>query len=461
MKTGFAEREFTPAAGVVPGQIKKKYADGQTTPLMAHAAVFESNGSGAVIVQLDLLFVSTAFVTEMREKIHEITGYPVDQILVNCSHTHTGCAIDCDVWEFTGERENLVTVEEKLLEAVRAAYEGRAESKLGIASGIDKRFHFCRDFYTKYGRIVMNPGGEKYQGMLVKPYAAIDDSVNVMRIEDSEGKVKGILFNYANHLDTNPSKKKFDADFPGYVRRELQKEYGADVAVIFLNGCCANINHYDYLNQSHKTRHCRPGVLPPEEIGVGLAETIKNLDPAPIVNVSDIHIQGRSVKYPTTRRCASPEMKDWARALMQQYESGEKDSSSDVGLHDRLLAELYLSEDITPPPATIDFEITVLQIGPWAIVGLPGEIYSDIGLKIKGSSPFANTIVVEIANGYNGYVSPDLIQFSRCYEGRYSNVSYTGKGTEKVLVDGAVNLLSALFEADNMKEFGELKPSDH
>ena len=105
----------------------------------------------------------------------------------------------------------------------------------------------------------------------------------------------------------------------------------------------------------------------------------------------------------------------------------------------------------------MDFEISVLQLGPWTIVGLPGEIYSDIGLRIKTSSPFANTIVVEIANGYNGYVSPDIIQRSGCYEGRYSKVAYTGLGTEKVLVDGASNMLSALFYADNVKTFGALK----
>ena len=108
----------------------------------------------------------------------------------------------------------------------------------------------------------------------------------------------------------------------------------------------------------------------------------------------------------------------------------------------------------------MDFEISVLQIGPWTIVGLPGEIYSDIGLKIKANSPFANTIVTEIVNGYNGYVSPDIIQFSRCYEGRYSNVAYTGLGTDRVIIDGATHMLNALFDAENIKEFGELKPDN-
>ena len=144
MKAGFAEREYTPAEGVVPGQIAKLYAVGKNTPLMAHAAVFENDGSGAVLVQLDVLFVSTVFATKIRKKISEITGYPYEQVWLNCSHTHTGCAMDCPVWEFEGTPDDVVVIEEKIIEAVKAAYESRSESKLGIGTGFNKKFNFCQ-----------------------------------------------------------------------------------------------------------------------------------------------------------------------------------------------------------------------------------------------------------------------------------------------------------------------------
>lgn len=453
MIAGFAEREYTPEKGPVPGQIKIHYAEGKNTPLMAHVAVIESEGSGAAIVTLDIIFVSTPFATKIRNRISEITGYPYEQIMITCSHTHTGCAMDVDCWEFNGDPENLVNVEAAIIAAVEAAYANRAEIKLGIGTALDKRFNFCRDFYVEDGYIVMNPG-KKYEGKLLKPYAAVDNTVNVMRFDDMDGNAKCFAVNFANHLDTNPSKAKFDADFPGYMRRALQAEYGEDVVVLFLNGCCANINHYDYWAKTHKQNHCRPDVLPPEEIGKGLAETIKNIYPVIATSENDVNIQGRSRMHLTTRRRASEDQIAWARDLTERKAAGE-----DIDLHSMLLAELYLGDEKNPPANTMDIEISVLQIGPWAIVGLPGEIYSDIGLKIKANSPYANTIVVEIANGYNGYVSPDIIQRSGCYEGRYSKVAYTGIGTEKVLRDGCENMLNALFDADNIKYFGTLKPS--
>ena len=44
MLAGFAEIEFTPAEGAIPGQITPGYATDKLTPLMSHAAVIESRG---------------------------------------------------------------------------------------------------------------------------------------------------------------------------------------------------------------------------------------------------------------------------------------------------------------------------------------------------------------------------------------------------------------------------------
>ena len=456
MKAGFAEREYTPDEGVVPGQIEEGYAVGKRTPLMAHVAVIESGNTGTVLVSLDLLFASTEFITKLRHRICEITGISVEHILVACTHTHTGCAIDCDVWAFKGDAKNMEYIEKQTIDAVYAAWENRSEVKMGVASGFDARFNFCRDWYTVDGYIVMNPGHHK-RDKLVKPYAAVDHSVNVMRFDDLDGKPRCFVVNYANHLDTTHAPDmKFGADYAGYMRRALQAEYGEDVAVLFLNGCCANVNHYDFGNHFDRTAHCRHGVIPAEEIGNGLAETVKNLCPPPVTEAKDIRIEGRSRMYLTSRRKASRAQKEWAQKTVEAMNAGVE-----VRKREQLLADMYLHED-PAIPNTVDIEIQVLQIGPWTIVGLPGEIYSDIGLKIKANSPFANTVIVEIANGYTGYISPDIIQRAGNYEGIYSMVAYTGLGSADVLINGATDMLNAMFYADNQASFGGLrdKPLD-
>ena len=453
MKAGFAEREYTPAEGVVPGQIEVGYAVGKRTPLMAHVAILESDSIGSVIVSLDIIFVSTEFATKLRRRIHDITGIPVNHILIACTHTHTGCAIDCDVWAFKGESTHMDEIEKQTIDAVLAAMKDLGEVRMGVGTGYDARFNFCRDWYTTDGYIVMNPGF-KQREKLVKPYAEVDHSVNVMRLDDMNGKSKCFIVNYANHLDSTgaPDGMKFGADYAGYLRRSLQEEYGEDVTVLFLNGCCANVNHRDYGNHYCLTTHCRPGVIPAEEIGKGLAETVKSLCPPILTEAKDIRIEGAARMHMVSRRKADRTHKEWAEKTVAAMAAG-----AEIRTREKILADMYLNED-PALPNTVDIEILTLQIGPWTIVGLPGEIYSDIGLKIKANSPFANTIVVEIANGYHGYISPDLIQRAGNYEGIYSMVAYTGLGSADTLIHGATDMLYALYYSDNQASFGGLRP---
>jgi hypothetical protein len=55
-------------------------------------------------------------------------------------------------------------------------------------------------------------------------------------------------------------------------------------------------------------------------------------------------------------------------------------------------------------------EVHVIWIGNNAIVGLPGEFFSEYGQVIRQGSQAARTFVVELANGWHGYV-PTLSAF--------------------------------------------------
>ena len=69
-------------------------------------------------------------------------------------------------------------------------------------------------------------------------------------------------------------------------------------------------------------------------------------------------------------------------------------------------------------PKTMEAEIQVLSIDDLAIVALPGEIFVEIGLEIKNASPFKYTFVVELGNGWLGYI-PTAKAFSEGIETSY------------------------------------------
>lgn len=132
----------------------------------------------------------------------------------------------------------------------------------------------------------------------------------------------------------------------------------------------------------------------------------------------------------------------------------EKAKTEKISSRKLAFATEYAEPDDPNEPDTVELEIHTIQIGPWAIVGLPGEIYSEIGKRIKAVSPYPHTIIVELANATNGYISPDHIVTSETYEAKISKYNaFTGLGTADVLVNGSLKMLGEMIEKDNEKNF--------
>jgi len=75
------------------------------------------------------------------------------------------------------------------------------------------------------------------------------------------------------------------------------------------------------------------------------------------------------------------------------------------------------------------------------VVSAPGELFVELGLEIKRRSPFAHTMVIELANDSVGYI-PTLRAFGEgAYEPESSNYE---PGFGEQLVEAAVGLLARL-----------------
>ena len=87
----------------------------------------------------------------------------------------------------------------------------------------------------------------------------------------------------------------------------------------------------------------------------------------------------------------------------------------------------------------LEVEVQVIALGnELAWVGLPGEVFVELGLAIKKNSPFKRTLLVELANGSIGYI-PDRRSYA---EGNYEPESARcAPGSGELLVDTALKLL--------------------
>jgi hypothetical protein len=95
-------------------------------------------------------------------------------------------------------------------------------------------------------------------------------------------------------------------------------------------------------------------------------------------------------------------------------------------------------------PRSVEAEIQALTLGDCALVGIPCEVFAQLGLEIKRRSPFPTTGIVELANGYEGYLPTRQAYDEGGYEVRAARSSKLAPGSGESAVDAAADLLHSL-----------------
>ena len=91
-----------------------------------------------------------------------------------------------------------------------------------------------------------------------------------------------------------------------------------------------------------------------------------------------------------------------------------------------------------------EIEIQAIALGDVAIVGFPVELFSDFGRRVKAGSPFPDTLIATLANGWHGY-APTLEAFNRGgYEPRFAYPSRLAPEAGDRMTDAALELLQRL-----------------
>ena len=90
-------------------------------------------------------------------------------------------------------------------------------------------------------------------------------------------------------------------------------------------------------------------------------------------------------------------------------------------------------------------EIQVIRVGDVAIATNPGELFAEFGLEIKEESPFKHTFVVELANGYAGYIPTQQAFEEGGYEPlRTMHSSHLRVDAGDIIVEETLNLLKEI-----------------
>ena len=249
IKAGFARVDVTPPLGTpIAGYFSVRKSDGVRDPIQLNAIAFGNERDAAILIACDFTGMTMARITPVRAKIAAATGVAADRILITSLHQHTsiyvGDAIgDAEDYALVTDSAYLNFLERKFLDVAKMALDDMSEARL-FANEMQapEALSFTRRYVMPDGILRTNPNTDKH-GFPVRRTEEPDNTVRLLRFV-REGKKEIALVNFSTHPDVIGG-KKFSADWPGFVRRFVEKEH-VGVSCICTVGCQGDSTHVDF-----------------------------------------------------------------------------------------------------------------------------------------------------------------------------------------------------------------------
>jgi hypothetical protein len=353
--------------------------------LTAKALALEA-GQSAILMTADLIGLDDQSVAQVRERVERETGVPGANIMITCSHTHSGPATPCISHLGKWDAEYMDELRTRLAEVAIEAWRGRGPAKWAAARapvqiGTNRRV-------ARSGQIVMEPNDE---GVTSK-YA------DALRIDDDAGAPLAVWMCHAAHaVVMGGDNTLISADWPGYAQRAVEQDRPGAVA-LFAQGCCGDINC-----------NWRNGWELAENLGLMLAEAVGGaIDATEPVAEAQVAVASETVALPLQD---PPPVED-ARATLAEAVRARDEGWEEANYGVRMMLDgiITWSEQVLAlaergaTGLTIDYEVQAIRLGDLCIVGLPGEVFVEYGLNIDAAAPCRLTAVPAYTNGNPGYV---------------------------------------------------------
>ncbi len=432
MKIGASKVDITPPVGVdLAGYAaREKGSSGIADNLYSKTLVLDDGKEKIAIVTNDLIGLGEKTVNRIRKIAEEKTGIRRDKIMVSCSHTHSGPAtiplkgcgkIDVDYFS---------TLENTVADGIYLAFQKMEEASIGVGKG--------------KVRINVNRSGkirEEDLTILPNPEGIVDDEVGVAIMKDKNGFPIATWINYACHpVVLGPENLLISADYPGATQRFIEKKMGG--MVLFSNGCCGNLNPIIY-----------PGTFEDvENLGISIGERALRL--AGTISTSSkvkFKIVSKRISLPVQKppslermeRMVEEKRKELEKIRKMEHDFLEFNVSRIMFEWARASLEVLKEGKFSEK---IEIEVFLLAFNNAILIGIPGEVFAEIGVKIKESSVFKYTFILGYTNGLIGYIPTKGAFLKGGYEVEvahkyYGAISPLSPEAERVLIDEVLRLM--------------------
>jgi len=377
IQAGLGLSNITPRVGcqMAGYSARQGVSTGVHDELHSRALVVEGEGGIWALSTNELCFVSAFTVAQVREKVAARTAIPSSNILVCTVHTHSG---PYDHYPEDWDRP----LADLIADAIVQAYEHRRPARLGGGRG-------RLDSHTINRRFIDRP---------------TDPGMAVLRIEDLEGQVMGLVVNWNCHaVVLGYDNLLISADFPGVTSSQLEERLGGDAVVLYVNGSTGDVNPYTKgveakLNGEYTIATMAEGTY---YYGTEDSEPRYHIGDRGGGTFDEMETLGQAVaeeawKVTRTIRTGEPRRAPWVGSAMVAIRRNDAPP-----LDARLLARM--------DPHFTSVEVMALGVGDMALIAEPGEVFTETYVDFKRrlwQMGFGVPMAASYANGSFGYLPP-------------------------------------------------------
>lgn len=437
-------------------------------PLTVRALVIRADAVDYAIVAADVTGLDVPLAERIRSVIEVQTGVPAAHILLNSSHSHASLWPRTDA-KLHGEFDGLTDAELAYFArlpydyatAVVSAIERLAPARVSGAVGHAPGLAVNRRERTEDGTTILGWNRDGF----------VDEDVPTIRIDGHDGAPIATLVGFGCHPVVLGGEVALTGpDFVGALRDGVERHRGG--VCIFLQGAAGNVLPLEAFGDRPGPERCMgarlaleavhaivdhdPRVVEIERIEYGSVTPIGlyRRRPAAVQPAQPVGVRRVSVELPLLEPMSIDEMEAelaQRRSDLDRHgiEGAGRAVTNPIEYHVQWLETMLVAARVAPLPTTIVGEVWALRFGDTAVVGAPGELFSELGAEIRRRSPFPTTIFAGYSHGVLGYVATAEEYPHGGYEPTVAQRGYGHPGpftpeAGRILVERSVELLGGL-----------------
>ena len=400
-KAGAAVVDVTPdkLPVLVNGGMTSRSLDKVKTRVNARALYFGDGKEQLAIVVVDSCMIGRVLLDDIKALAKVKTGIPTDRILISATHSHSAPA-SMGCLGTDADPDYVPFLREKVVQAIAAAQAAQQPARIGFASAEAPEYTALRQWIRRPDRIAEDPFGNLTVRANMHAGANWDDAVgeagpedpqlSLISVQTRDGKPLAVLGNFSMHYFGDSD---ISADYFGLFSEGLKQRLAPDSNFVGMmsHGCSGDIWRRDYTKPDSwdpalTIDTYANGLL---DIAMKALEGVQYRDDVSIAMAE----QRMTLKY----RVPDKQMLEWSRRIMNEVGDRLPTTQTEVYAREQILLHEAQQAEIV---------VQALRIGDIGIATTPNETYAITGLKIKAASPLAHNMVIELANGGDGYIPP-------------------------------------------------------